>query len=53
MRLSTAAIKRLGTIALLLSPEGKWGLLKGIDAKASKDPPKLNRTRQKKEAKVC
>jgi len=44
MKLSTALIKKLGTIALLLSSEGKWGLAKGIDAKGPK------RTRQRKEA---
>ena len=43
MKLSTALIKKLGTTFLLLSSEGKWGLLKGIDAK---DP---KRKRQKKE----
>jgi hypothetical protein len=45
MKLSTAlTFKKIGTTFLLLSSEGKWGLLKGIDAKGPK------RTRQKKEA---
>lgn len=46
MKLSTAlTFKKIGTTFLLLSSEGKWGLLNGIDAK---DP---KRKRQRKEVK--